>query len=85
MDKNDNFIEQREALLDGINFICSRLEKVYNNKRSNFFIIAQVLITLALPQNKKNDEIEIDDLFNATSKVLSILEEMILKQNSKIN
>ena len=24
--------------------------------RSNFFIIAQVLITLALPQNKKNDE-----------------------------
>lgn len=85
MDKNDNYIEQREALLDGINFICSKLEKVHNNKRSNFFVIAQVLITLALPQNKKNDEIEINDLFNATDKVLSILEEMVLKQRSKIN
>ena len=53
MDDPDNIIEQREALLDGVNFICSKLERVHDKKRSNFFLIAQVLITLALPQNKK--------------------------------
>ena len=54
MDDHDNIIEQREALLDGVNFICSKLERVHDKKRSNFFLKAQVLITLALPQNKKD-------------------------------
>jgi len=85
MDTNDNFIEQREALLDGVNFVCNKLEKVHDKKRTNFFLIAQALITLALPQQKKADEIGVNDLFNATDMVLGILDEMILKQESKIN
>lgn len=85
MDKEENIIEQREALLDGINFICSKLEKAYDNKRSNFFIIAQLLVTLALPQGKKSEEVNVEDLFNATDMVLGVLDSMVLKQKSKIN
>ena len=40
MDDHDNIIEQREALLDGVNFICNKLERVHDKKRSNFFLIA---------------------------------------------
>ena len=85
MDDHDNIIEHREALLDGVHFICSKLEKVHDKNRSNFFLIAQVLITLALPRDKRGEEIEVQDMFNATDMVIGILEEMILKQDSKIN
>ena len=85
MDDHDNIIEQREALLDGVNFICSKLERVHDKKRSNFFLIAQVLITLALPQNKKGGDIQVQDLFNATDMVNGVLEEILLKERSTIN
>ena len=84
-DYNNNIIEQREALLDGVNFICSKLEKVHTNQKSSFFIIAQMLVTLALPQNKKHNEINAEDLFSATDLVISALEDVILKSNSKLN
>ena len=53
MDDHDNIIEQREALLDGVNFICSKLERVHDKKRSNFFLIAQVLITSGITTEQK--------------------------------
>jgi hypothetical protein len=58
---------------------------VHDKKRSNFFLIAQVLITLALPQNKKGDDIQVQDLFNATDMVNGVLEEILLKERSTIN
>ena len=42
-------------------------------------------ILLALPQNKKGDDIQVQDLFNATDMVNGVLEEVLLKERSKIN
>jgi hypothetical protein len=44
-----------------------------------------MLVTLALPQNKKYNEINAEDLFNATDLVINALEDVILKSNSKLN
>jgi|TARA_B110000879_G_scaffold198253_1_gene269783 hypothetical protein len=83
MDKNIEEEETREALIDGLSFICQKLFSFFSHKKTNLMPVSQLLVTLALPQNKKDSEITTEDIFQATEKVIDTLD--LMKKRSESN
>lgn len=82
---NKTEITPNEALIDGLSFITQKLYGFVDGKRTNFMPISELLVTLALPQNKNEDEINSEDVFCAVGKVLDILDSMKKRRDSKIH
>ena len=77
--------EVKRALIDGIAYICIRLERVYD-RRENFSPIAKMLMDLALAEkNTTKKELVVEDLFVATDHVITLIDDLELFLDSKIH
>ena len=75
MEKNNNkyeIPEAKEALIDGLSFICQKLFMYFDGKKTNLMPISQLLVSLALPESKQYDKVSSEEIFVAVEKVLNI-------------
>jgi len=75
MEKNNNKYETpeaKEALIDGLSFICQKLFMYFDGKKTNLMPISQLLVSLALPESKQYDKVSSEEIFVAVEKVLNI-------------
>ena len=77
-------ITPNEALIDGLSFITQKLYGFVDGKRTNFMPVSELLVTLALPQDKKENDINSEDVFIAVGRVLAILDSMQKRRDSEI-
>ena len=77
-------ITPNEALIDGLSFITQKLYGFVDGKRTNFMPVSELLVTLALPQDKKENDINSEDVFIAVGRVLDILDSMQKRRDSEI-
>lgn len=78
-------ITPNEALIDGLSFITQKLYGFVDGKRTNFMPVSELLVTLALPQDKKENDINSEDVFIAVGRVLDILDSMQKRRDSEIH
>ena len=88
MEKNNNKYETpeaKEALIDGLSFICQKLFMYFDRKKTNLMPISQLLVSLALPDSKQYDKVSSEEIFVAVEKVLSILDMMTKRRDSNLH
>lgn len=88
MEKNNNKYETpeaKEALIDGLSFICQKLFMYFDGKKTNLMPISQLLVSLALPDSKQYDKVSSEEIFVAVEKVLSILDMMTKRRDSNLH
>ena len=88
MEKNNNKYETpeaKEALIDGLSFICQKLFMYFDGKKTNLMPISQLLVSLALPESKQYDKVSSEEIFVAVEKVLSILDMMTKRRDSNLH
>jgi len=77
--------EAKEALIDGLSFICQKLYKYFDGKKTNLMPISQLLVSLALQDKKQYENVSSEEIFVAVEKVLDLLEMMTRKRDSDIH
>lgn len=88
MEKNNNKYETpgaKEALIDGLSFICQKLFMYFDGKKTNLMPISQLLVSLALPESKQYDKVSSEEIFVAVEKVLNILDMMTKRRDSNLH
>ena len=78
-------ITPNEALIDGLSFITQKLYGFVDGKRTNFMPVSELLVTLALPQDKKENDINSEDVCIGVGRVLDILDSMQKRRDSEIH
>tara|TARA_B100001057_G_scaffold383005_1_gene389131 strand:- start:588 stop:851 length:264 start_codon:yes stop_codon:yes gene_type:complete len=78
-------ITPNEALIDGLSFITQKLYGFVDGKRTNFMPVSELLVTLALPQDKKENDVNSEDVFIAVGRVLDILDSMQKRRDSELH
>ena len=77
--------EAKEALIDGLSYICQKLFEFFDGRKTNLMPVSQLLVTLALPSNKNYHEVTNEDVFRAVDKVLDILDTMEKRRDANIH
>ena len=77
--------EAKEALIDGLSYICQKLFEFFDGRKTNLMPVSQLLVTLALPFNKNYHEVTNEDVFRAVEKVLGILDTMEKRRDANIH
>jgi len=77
--------EAKEALIDGLSFICQKLYIHYDGKKTNLMPISQLLVALALPDKKQYENVSSEEIFLAVDKVLNLLEMMTERRDSDLH
>lgn len=77
--------EAKEALIDGLSYICQKLFEFFDGRKTNLMPVSQLLVTLALPSNKNYHEVTNEDVFRAVDKVLGILDTMEKRRDANIH
>lgn len=88
MEKNNNKYETpeaKEALIDGLSFICQKLFLYFDGKKTNLMPISQLLVSLALTDNKQYENVSSEEIFVAVEKVLSLLDMMTKRRDSNLH
>ena len=82
MDKYGIPEEVAGALIDGMQYICFRLDRIYS-KQEEFSPIAKLLLELSLSKRKDQENLVLEDLFNATDDVIAMIDDLELFLDSK--
>ena len=77
--------EAKEALIDGLSFICQKLYKYFDGKKTNLMPISQLLVSLALTDKKQYENVSSEEIFVAVDKVLGLLDMMTKRRDSDIH
>jgi len=86
--KNNNKYETpeaKEALIDGLSFICQKLYMYIDGKKTNLMPISQLLVSLALSEKKQQENVSSEEIFVAVEKVLGLLEMMAVRRDSNLH
>ena len=86
--KNNNKYETpeaKEALIDGLSFICQKLYLYIDGKKTNLMPISQLLVSLALSEKKQQENVSSEEIFVAVEKVLGLLEMMAVRRDSNLH
>ena len=78
-------ITPNEALIDGLSLITQKLYGFVDGKRTNFMPVSELLVMLALSQDKKENNLNSEDVFIAVGRVLDILDSMKKRRDSEIH
>ena len=77
--------EAKEALIDGLRFICQKLYMYFDGKKTNLMPVSQLLVSLALPDKKQHENVSSEEIFVAVEKVLGLLEMMTRRRDSDLH
>lgn len=77
--------EAKEALIDGLSFICQKLYKYFDGKKTNLMPISQLLVSLALTEKKQYENVSSEEIFVAVEKVLNLLDMMTKRRDSNLH
>ena len=77
--------EAKEALIDGLSFICQKLYMYFDGKKTNLMPVSQLLVSLALPDKKQQENVSSEEIFVAVEKVLGLLEMMTKRRDSNLH
>lgn len=79
---NKTEITPNEALIDGLSLVTQKLYGFVDGKRTNFMPVSELLVMLALSQDKKENNLNSEDVFIAVGRVLDILDSMEKRRDS---